>query len=152
MKAYIMVGISGSGKSTKAQELAEDAKAQGLSVEIHSTDNYFVGADGEYRFNPEELSYNHGLNLTAFEQSCEDGVDVVICDNTNLRHVHRWPYIKAALDNGYEVELIEVGDLSPESLRKCASRNVHGLNQGMINAQCRNYQKPRQHLYLPKVF
>lgn len=149
-KAVILIGVSGSGKSTKARALAEAALSEGLSVEIHSTDNYFIGSDGVYRFDKDQLSYNHGLNLDAFQRSCREGVDLVVCDNTNLLHEHRWRYVMAALSEGYEVELMEVGDLRPETLKVCASRNIHGLDQGMINRQSRMYEKPRRNYYTPK--
>lgn len=57
---FIMRGVSGSGKSTIAKELAYP---EGV---IHSTDDYFYNEAGEYKFDPTKLSEYHEKNFQAF--------------------------------------------------------------------------------------
>jgi hypothetical protein len=93
---YIMRGLPGSGKSTRAAEIAAAARAAAATtssssssvqaVAIHSTDSYFVDPlTGVYDFNPELLSVNHQKNLEAFCVSLAAGVGTVIVDNTNIQ-------------------------------------------------------------------
>jgi Mrp family chromosome partitioning ATPase len=96
---YIMRGLPGAGKSTRAAQLAEAAEQAALAAvltgtagsaataaaAIHSTDSYFIDAAGVYRFNPEQLGINHQRNYDAFCASLAAGVGTVILDNTNLQ-------------------------------------------------------------------
>lgn len=119
---YIMRGVPGSGKSTHARELA------GTKGAIHSTDTYFV-VNGEYRFDPTKLSDNHRRNLEAFRESLRQGVSIVICDNTNVLHEHYEPYIAAAVEFGYLVEIRLMPHPKP---KVAAERNVHGVEEQVI--------------------
>lgn len=99
---YIMRGLPGAGKSTKAAEIAAAAAARAAAVAavptsgsssssvppaaIHSTDSYFVDpVSGVYNFNFESLSVNHQKNFDAFCASLAAGVGTVIVDNTNIQ-------------------------------------------------------------------
>lgn len=97
--AYIMRGVPGSGKSTIAKMLAN-----GNGV-IHSTDDYFY-VDGEYCFNPFQLSENHDRNFQAFCRSLDEGVPIVICDNTNVRRCDFEGYVNSAIQAGYLVAFV----------------------------------------------
>ena len=50
---FIMRGVPGSGKSTVA------SKIKGENGIIHSTDDYFIDANGEYQFDKTLLAKNH---------------------------------------------------------------------------------------------
>jgi hypothetical protein len=94
-----MRGLPGSGKSTRAAQVAAEARAAAGTthsssrvgagdpvVSIHSTDSYFCNpVSGEYVFNAELLSANHQKNLDAHCASLAAGVGTVIVDNTNLQ-------------------------------------------------------------------
>jgi hypothetical protein len=93
-EVYIMRGLPGSGKSTRAAQIAAEARAaagasSNSSVEpvaVHSTDSYFIDpVSGVYVFNAEMLSVNHQKNLDAFCASLAAGVGTVIVDNTNIQ-------------------------------------------------------------------
>jgi predicted kinase len=128
--AYIMRGVPGSGKSTKAAELAGD---KGV---IHSTDTYFMVA-GQYRYDPSKLQEYHSRNQAAFEQSLQDGVPVVICDNTNVRVAHMLPYITVARRYGYRVHIVELPHPDPVV---AAQRNSHGATEDTIRRMLRNWE------------
>ena len=113
--AYIMRGVPGSGKSTIAKQLAGD------NGSVHSTDDFFY-VDGEYRFNPECLREYHDLNFEAFRNNLNNGVPVIILDNTNTRRWHFERYVEAAESTGYLVALVVLPHPAPEV---AAQRTIH---------------------------
>lgn len=116
-KAIVMRGLPGSGKSTRAREIAESIG------KIHSTDDFFM-EDGVYRFDPAKLAENHYRNYVAFVESLNAGEPVVICDNTNTEKWEYRSYAEAARRFGYEVEIVKMPHLAPEVL---AARTTHGV-------------------------
>ncbi len=121
-KVYIMRGVSGSGKSTKARELA------GTTGMIHSTDDYFM-KDGVYKFDPRLLGRNHMRNFSAFKDSLNRNVLIVICDNTNSRHWEYKKYEEEAKNHGYEVEIVQMPHPEPAV---AAKRSAHGVPETTI--------------------
>ena len=121
-KCIILRGISGSGKSTKARELA------GGTGVIHSTDDFFM-VNGKYRFNPGLLGRNHGLNFEAFQSSLASGIDPVVVDNTNTRKWEYQKYQQAAEAAGYQVEVVSVPHIDA---KLAAQRNSHGVPEKAI--------------------
>ena len=120
--AYIMRGVPGSGKSEVAKQLAKEIGA------IHSTDDFFY-VNGEYRFDPGRLQENHDRNFEAFCQSLHQGIPVVICDNTNMRHLHFQRYVDAAKQAGYLVAIVVIPRPKPEV---AAQRTVHNVPVAVI--------------------
>jgi len=132
--AYILRGISGSGKSTLANILAVE---RGI---VHSTDSYFM-VDGVYRFDPSKLAYNHSANQAAFRDSCKAGFNIVVCDNTNMKHWEMGNYIGFAKDFGYNVHIILVGNpFSDQHQFDCAARNKHGLTLDIIKKMAAKFE------------
>ncbi len=64
---YILRGVPGSGKSTRAALFA------GTSGIIHSTDSYFY-KNGEYLYDPSKLGEYHDKNYEAFCISLSKGI------------------------------------------------------------------------------
>lgn len=134
----VMRGIPGSGKSTKAKELA------GSNGVIHSTDDV-IEAQGNYNeffkqmiasedFTP--LSRAHSTNLKNLFKSLKDGLSPVILDNTNIKQNEAKAAVKAALelglsDNSIKFVDIGTGGLSAQELSK---RNTHGVPLDKIEA------------------
>lgn len=114
---YIMRGVSGSGKSTMARQLA------GPNGAIHSTDSYFM-IGGRYVFDPTKLADNHARNQASFELSLRRGISVVVCDNTNARIVHVLPYLRLAREYGYQIYVVEMAHPDPQA---ASARNAHGV-------------------------
>jgi len=138
----IMVGIPGSGKSTKAKQIV------GNGV-IHSTDDV-IESSGDYNkffeymiknkdFKP--LSIAHSTNFKNAVNSMKKGISPVIIDNTNLSPSEPKKYVEAALNLGYSddnVKFINIGTagLSAEEL---ANRNTHGVPLDKIKSMIQKY-------------
>jgi predicted kinase len=139
----VMVGIPGSGKSTKAKQLV------GNGV-IHSTDDV-IEKNGDYNqffanmiansdFSP--LGRMHKFNFQNAVTSMKNGVSPVIIDNTNIRANEPKNYVEAALNLGYDdnnIKFIEIGTggLSAEEL---AQRNTHGVPLDKIKSMIQAYE------------
>lgn len=133
--AIIMRGVPGSGKSTMARQLAQ---LLGYNDDvIHSTDNYFI-VNGEYQFDPSKIRENHTKNFEAFKADCEEGLDVVICDNTNTQKWEYERYVSVARDNGYAVALISTPMLSVE---ESFERNTHEVPRESIQAMISRWEE-----------
>lgn len=118
MKLILMRGVSGSGKSTLAKELA--SRHEG-SV-ILSTDDYFM-VEGQYVFEPRMIGPNHAKNQERARKKMSEGVPCVIIDNTNTQAWEMKPYVKAAIEYGYQVEIHEPEPVPIEEImRRQATR------------------------------
>lgn len=134
---FIMRGISGSGKSTKARTLAPPEA-------ICSADHYFQ-ASGEYVFRWQDLPAAHQACLTKFIRLLYAKAPAVVVDNTNLRLWEYENYVRVAEMAGYTVEYHEfVPPLDNEFqnyVTTCATRNTHGLGYTDCKRQATIFQK-----------
>ena len=133
--AIINRAVVGSGKSTMAKAIAD---LVGICT-IHSTDEYFM-VKGEYKFNPAKLGEYHGKNWKAFANDCEEGIDVVICDNTNIFTDHCKPYVDIAKENGYRVIQLF---FEPDTLEAHLARNAHNVPKDSIERMIKGLQANR---------
>lgn len=121
-KVVLLVGVSGSGKSTFA------AREYPGAVTV-SADHYFM-VDGEYRFEGAKLGEAHGACLRGFVGAVQGGAGCVVVDNTNTSLVELAPYVSVAKAYGYGVEVVRVRcDVSV-----AAARNTHGVGEGAVRA------------------
>jgi predicted kinase len=121
-KAVLLVGVSGSGKSTFA------AREYPGAVTV-SADHYFM-VDGEYRFEGSKLGAAHRACLRGFVEAVQGGAGCVVVDNTNTTLVELAPYVSLAMAYGYEVEVVRVRC----PVEVAASRNTHGVGEGAVRA------------------
>lgn len=145
---HIMRGIPGSGKSTRAKELAPPAF-------ICSADDYFM-KDGVYTFVQHEIGKAHQACLKKFvdaihanHKAIMDGdfwadFDIVV-DNTNLRRWEYETYEKIAHIAGMVVEFHEFVPPRDSTLgdyvRLCASRNAHGVSPNQCMRMASIFEK-----------
>ncbi|MFA6042204.1 MAG: ATP-binding protein [Patescibacteria group bacterium] len=128
--AYIMRGVSGSGKTTVAKQLIQNGGT------IHATDNYFM-VEGVYTFDPAKLSEYHELNFQSFSESLQAGVPVIVCDNTNILYTHYQRYVEAAEQAGYLVAIVTLPHPDPQ---QAAERNLHGVPLYAIDRQISRFE------------
>ena len=128
----IMIGISGSGKSTWARENAPGAR-------VVSADHHFTGADGVYRFDPARLGEAHAACFRAACEAVRDLADpasdslfdAVLVDNTNTTEIEIAPYVALGAAYGVPVKLVRM--LCPAAM--AAARNTHGVPLAGVEAQ-----------------
>jgi NEDD4-binding protein 2 len=121
-KIILIRGLPGSGKSTKAKELA------GENPNIFSTDDFFVNSDtGKYEFDPKLLGRNHSLNVKRTEKAMQEGVTPIIVDNTHTRFFEMKKTVELAQKYGYEVEFHEPDTDWAWNVEELAKKNTHGV-------------------------
>lgn len=96
--------VPGSGKTTFSKHIYDAVKGAGLSIAVHSTDEYFM-VGNRYVFNLEKLGLYHKKNLANFVDSLDKGIDLVVVDNTNLKPWECEPYTNAARKADYRIVL-----------------------------------------------
>lgn len=113
--------VPGSGKTTFSRRIYEAVRGAGLSIAVHSTDEFFMVGD-RYEFRLEKLGEYHKRNLANFINSLKKGVDLVVVDNTNLKPWECEPYTLAAREVGYRIVLFNF--LPREFEKHLASQQV----------------------------
>ena len=113
MKLILMRGVSGSGKSTLAKKLAADNE----NSVIYSTDDFFM-IEGIYTFDPLSLGKNHKMNQDRARCAMQEKTPCVIIDNTNTQAWEMRPYVEAALELGYEIEIQEPDPVPIEEIMR----------------------------------
>ncbi len=83
--------------------------------------------DGVYKFDIAKLGWAHSRNRLLAEKAVNDGISVVIIDNTNLSDEERRPYIYLAEANGYEWEIVDSDTEWRMNAEECFKRNTHGV-------------------------
>lgn len=106
--------VPGSGKTTITNCIIKTLSKNNVSFDIHSTDEFFM-VKNSYIFDIKKLNELHIKNLANFAKSIEKGLDVVICDNTNIAPWQSEPYTKLARENGYGIIILT---LDPRELEK----------------------------------
>ena len=96
--------VPGSGKTTFSKRIYDAVRDAGLSIAVHSTDEFFM-VGNRYEFELTKLGEYHKKNLANFRDSLKNGIDLVVVDNTNLKPWECEPYTLAAREAGYKVVL-----------------------------------------------
>jgi len=133
-KVIIMAGCSGSGKSTFARENYPGAN-------VVSADDYFVGENKEYSFDPSKLPLAHAqclrayVDLVQYVNARDDGplarVDEIVVDNTSTTVAEVAPYAALALAYGHELEVV-ILRVNPAVAH---ARNTHDVPLAGVKAQ-----------------
>lgn len=129
---YIMRGLSGSGKSSLAQE-------KGRGGKVFSTDDFFM-IDGEYRFDPTMLSYAHLWNQAHAIDAMKKGVSPIVIDNVNSQAWEAKEYVEAGLKYGYQIEFVEPNTPWKFDAEELAKRNKHGVPKEVIEKKLQEWE------------
>lgn len=143
-KMSIMRGISGAGKSRLANKIKEDNNGV-----IYSADNEITKfGEGDYNKGYQvvfddgrtAISKAHSNVLSQVMQAVKTENHIII-DNTNLTRSSVKPYIKMALEAGYDENNIEIVDIGLNGLtaEELAKRNSHSVNIDIINKMITSY-------------
>jgi predicted kinase len=128
-----MRGLPGSGKSTTAKRILNKFRGiYGSIVCKCSADDYFTDDHGNYNFDATKLGRAHGACQTKAKVAMEEGISLVVVDNTNTMKKEMNPYLKVAKKQGYKVRIIMVGGTEEEDIKLYTSRNVHGVPEEAI--------------------
>jgi len=137
MKLIIMRGVSGSGKSTLAKKLA-------LSHEksvIYSTDDFFM-IEGKYVFDPKKIGENHKKNQDRTTQGMKDRIPLIIIDNTNTQAWEMKPYVLAAIEHEYQIEIHEPEQVDiQEIMRRQNSRPDKNISIEIVERMLARFEK-----------
>lgn len=128
--------VSGSGKTTLSRLITNALREKGLTIGVHSTDEFFMQGN-RYVFDIEKLNAYHKKNLSNFIADLEKGIDIVICDNMNLLPWQSQPYTNAARKYNYRILFL---NFLPRELAKHISAQIvtpekpdaHGLSKELL--------------------
>lgn len=143
MKAYIMIGIPGSGKTTYIKENLPD-------VTVCSADHFFEDSLGNYNFNAKHLQAAHAQCLRKYTRHMLFAHSDVAVDNTNTSVATVAPYIALAKAFNYEVECIA---FTATHMDDCLKRCVHNVPRAAFENMTRKVGKLLFHWpsFWPKV-
>lgn len=130
---FLVRGLPGSGKTTVARTLGAYGAGGGvIAIDVFSADDYFVGGDGAYRFDPAGLPQAHAACQTATATAISHGESCAVA-NTFTQAWEIAPYLRIAAEAGARVVVIDCfdGGMTDEEL---ADRNIHGVPQAGIAA------------------
>lgn len=97
----LLRGLPGCGKSSFAEQLVERAANSYMESVVCSTDDYFINEQGDYHFEPRDLSTNHAKCYAKYQRHLMaspgqlDFVKLIIVDNTNIRRDEMERYTSA---------------------------------------------------------
>ena len=94
---------------------------------VASADNYFVNAEGEYRFDQSRIGDAHSWCKKLVSKALASGVALVIVDNTATRLFEYGHYLSEASRRSYGSRVAEIACPNEATARIFAARNSHGV-------------------------
>jgi predicted kinase len=117
MKATIMMGIPGSGKTTFLREQRPDAR-------VCSADYFFEDDEGNYEWRREDIGLAHEQCLRNWMRLCAEGQADIACDNTNTVSETISIYIATARAYEHDVEVIA---MTSRHIDDCVEHGLHNV-------------------------
>lgn len=139
-KVILLRGVSGSGKSTMVGEFRRKYELGGkYDFEKCSADDFFM-QDGVYNFDCTKLSQAHNVCFGKFLNAIRNRVKVIVVDNTFIRLWEIDNYVRAAVQSGYIVEIIEIKLETISDMKLCATRNVHKVPPEIVARMAMDFE------------
>ena len=132
---YIIRGLSGSGKTTLAQEIATPlwcSDRKSFFKDVYSADDYFTDEQGNYNFDPAELSNAHADCFSKVELAMTKDILKVVVANTFSQAWEAQPYFKLAKKYDYSPFVVECQN---------TFENVHEVPQETIDLMENRWEK-----------
>ncbi|MBQ6154762.1 AAA family ATPase [bacterium] len=129
---FIVRGVPGSGKTTFCQNklIPQCRESLGANVINREADDYFVGPDGVYRWDPTKLAEAHAACQQHVREDLQrDGVAIV--SNTSVRLEHLEPYFEMARQLEADVIVIRL---------EHRFANVHGVPEQAVDRMAANME------------
>ncbi len=146
----ILAGIPGSGKSRLVEMIRNHRRSKFGELpylSVHSVDNFFVGSNGEYQFDPTKLGKYHSRCFNGFREACKnialrrgvkphENCGLVIVDNTNTTPWEIAPYIREA--RSAELDLPTLTLFVSRSFEWCVRDQTHGVSIETMQRMAQN--------------
>ncbi|MBS4902244.1 MAG: ATP-binding protein [Coprobacillus sp.] len=132
---WVMVGLSGSGKSSVAKEIAKN-NSNTVIVSLNNIREDLTGKVEDKSKNNEVLKIFHKRIREALENNTN-----VIADATNITMRSR----RAIIENVKSIECHKIVYLIPKPFRQCKIDNLnrqHPVPEEVLNGQLRKFQIP----------
>jgi predicted ABC-type ATPase len=133
----IMRGIPGSGKSTKAKNLA------GNQGQVFSADDYHViMGGGEYMWMPKNVKNAHIWNQNRALAAFKADIPIIVIDNTNttIREMRAFlPHIREAMQRGYKVSIEEPDTSWAFDIEECFKKGTHNVPKEVLQEMFNRY-------------
>ncbi len=150
MKAFICVGISGSGKSTFANTL-QHTDGDNSTWQIINRDETRWLLSGKRGYNgPNAYKFYSTIerdvtdyNERRIEECAADGVDIIISD-TNLNSVFREKLIGKCKALGYDVQIEEFPISFQEACKRDKQRGIYAVGEDVLMKQWNDWCKYHQ--------
>lgn len=124
----LIIGIPGSGKSTKAREIIEQYTNNNLPI-VHYEADMFFERNGKYNFNPKLLSQAHLWCQKKTKEAMQNNINVIV-SNTSLTPKERRIYIELAKIYRYNVKVITMTN---------EFQNIHGVPKETLERMKQRY-------------
>lgn len=135
---FIMRGLPGSGKSAVAHQMKQ---VYGDLAVICSADEFRYSHQGEYVWKAEEYETTHMMCEEKAKQACQDGIPVVVIDNTSIKKRLLYRYVAIARSNVYYVVLVEPKTSWRYSICELALKNHHNVTEEILMEQLSEFEQ-----------
>jgi len=136
MRVIVLSGVSGSGKTFYANQLA---KMRNDICIVSATDHFIK--DGVFKFDASQLGKAHASCYCRFLTAmAKDTYSTIVVDNTNLSVEEISPYMLAAEAFGCQSGVITL-QVGQGDVGNAAKRNIHGLTKGAVQSQLQKLQR-----------
>ena len=149
----ILRGLPGSGKSTLAREIVDSVPT--WTTNIFSTDDWFTDDDGVYTFVQKDIGRAHDWNQFRTREKMHDlnalanlhdyladnDEHLIIVDNTNSEWWETQPYVEAAIELGWNLNIFQPKTAWAKDVAECARRTKHGVPEAAIQRMSDRWQE-----------